>query len=253
MMNFRIKKLVQAEIFAAFYLLMRAFTWYHGFLEHKLIYGYTEEEALNSALSEGYFGGEELGLIMPIVVILLTEYLTDKEESVFMIRFSGREKYLRYRCRWLLIAVFIYNVLYIMVGLGYLGMQFSFGLMTSKRLLNFAFSHFLVLFLYAARTCILYMILRDMVNQKFLAMGIVILLYLTAFYLVMDQWLYPVFKRPVTVSSFADITAAGMVYIGAVSQVVCRRAAFRQLIMLVLAMLLWSVLWKKKDVIRFER
>ncbi len=252
MMNFRLKKTALAEGIAAIYLLIRAVTWYRGFLDHNLIFGYTEEEALKNAIFGGYFGSEELGLIMPLIIMILTEYLTDKEESVFLLRYSGRESYLCVRCARLVVAMVIYNILYMVIGLGYLGLQFSTELMLSERMMRFAFWHFLILFLYAVRTCVLYMILRDMLSKKFLAMGIAMILYLTEFYLVLDQWLYPLIHHEITISSFGDITAAGVVYLGAVPQSVCYEAAARQLVMVILAILIWSLLWRKKDVIRLE-
>lgn len=252
-MNYNVGKFVIVEAVAAAFTLLRAIFWHKGILEQKLILGYTEKEALDYCLTGGIFGTIDIVLVNTLIIILTIDSLTDKEESIFLLRYSNRKKYLWVRCIRLLVAVFTFNLLHTSIALGTLAMQFSFNLMTSSKMIKFAFWQCMIQFFYAARSGVLYMIFKDMLNNKVIAMGGIMLLHLTFYYIVTDQWLFTLTNLVIEWAPLKDLPIPSGVYIGAIENSAQWWAAGRQIVLTFSTMVVWSILWEKKDVIKLEK
>lgn len=252
-MTYKIGKFAKIGLVLTAYFFLRSLFWHEGVLEERLILGDTEEEVLTRFLMEGYFSTQEVVLIGTLILLLAIEYLTEKEEMIWMLRFPNRERYLWERCSYVLLAVLLASILRVLCGMVYFLTDFGSAEIFNLKMGSFVFWYIFIYFLYGARCGIIYMMIRDLLNRRTMAMGIVMLIYFVVYYIYLSQWLYPIIHKEISWVPFCDLDAPGAVYAGLVPRTENYLVAARQLVLTLGTGVIWGFLWKKKDVIRLEK
>lgn len=252
-MTYKFEKFAKIGVVLIAYFFLRSLFWHKGVLEDNLILGHTEDEVLTNFLMSGYFGTEEVVLIGTLILLLAIEYLTEKEEMIWMLRFPNRERYLQERCSHVLYGALLASILRVLCGLAHFLTDFGAAEILNLQMGRFAFWYIFIYFLYGARCGIIYMIMRDLLNRRTMAMGIVMLIYFVVYYIYLSQWLYPIIHREISWVPFCDLDAPGAVYAELVPRTENYLVATRQLVLTLSTGVIWGFLWKKKDVIRLEK
>ncbi len=252
MIRYRLNILGITLAAATLFFSVRAVFWLYGMVTNEFFYGMSEEDIFAYALEDGgYFGGGEQMLIGTIVIVLAVEYAAPKENAVYLVRYPERMSYLGVRLAVVISTCIGITVCKFIVAYCFLAIQFNSQLLLSTESIRRFSSGLLLFSIYAVRCGLVYMIVRDLLGKKNLAMGITVVIYFLELYIWADNLLgLPVASMWMP---FRDLSASFDFVIGKVSGVGLSLVAVRQIGMTLLCLLIWGKVWKDKDVINLEK
>ena len=253
MTGYRVKKYILAGMMLIGYFLFRNIFWYQGVLQQELQAGHTKEEVLNSLLLGSYFSSEETVLIGTLILVLLADFLADREELLYMIRYQNRNRYLWIRCKRVMMAGVLISSLKMCCGVFYLLQEFGTKYILTEKIGEFTLWYTVLFFFYSVRCGIIYMLVRDLINKRTIATGIVMAAYFLIYYIYVSQWLYLLLHIEVPWVPFCDLDAPGAVYMGLAPKHENYLVTVRQLSLTLSTAIIWTGLWQRKDVIRLEK
>lgn len=251
MIRYRLRTLGITLIAAALFFSVRAVFWLYGMVTNEFFYGMSEEGVFAYALEDGgYFGGAEQMLIGTIIIALAVEYAVPKETPAYLVRYQERLSYLGVRLITLVSACVGITLCKFGVAYCFLAFQFDSQLLFSPESMRRLLSGLLLFSIYAVRCGLVYMIIRDLLGKKNLAMGITVLIYFLELYIWVDNLLgLPVESMWMP---FRDLTASFDFVIGKISAAGLLLVTVRQIGLTLLCLLVWGRVWKGKDVINLE-
>lgn len=252
-MTYKARKFLLGGITAAIYFIIRSYFWNWGIKDHLILSGLTVEEALAECLIIGYFSTQEVVLIGTLCMLVYVEYSVNEDEVIGVLRYGNRDKFVAKKLREIFLAVFLFCIIRVFVGIGFLWMEFDKEEIFTKEMLNFAFWFLVISFLYSARCSIIYMIIKDYVHKKIFSFIIIMIIQTTLYYIYLDQWLYPLLQKEITWVPFCDLDAPGAVFAGIAASSENMLVALRQMGMTLIIAIAWTMVWKKKDVMQIEK
>ncbi len=252
-MIYKVQKFLSGGIIAAAYFVIRSYFWNWGIKDNLLMSGYTVKDALAECLINGYFSTQEVILIGTLCMLFYVEYSVSKDEATGILRYGSRDRFVVKKLREIFLAAFLFCMIRVLVGIGFLWMEFNKGEIFTKGMLNFAFWFLVISFLYSARCSIIYMIIKDCTHKKVFAIIVIMIMQTTLYYIYIDQWLYPLLQKEINWVPFCDLDAPSAVFAGIVENSENIIVAFRQMCLTLMIAIVWTMVWKKKDVMQIEK
>lgn len=251
MTKYNLKKMTNVLIIVCIFFTVRATFWIYGMQTDDVFQGDTLKELYMLGLSDGYFGTLEQTLVGTILLIIAMEYMLGKDESNFLIRYSSRSDYLCVRIEMAISVGIGIVICKFLIGIIFLWYEFGNDLIFTMATGRFVITGVLVYSFFSIRCGIVYLIFRDLLNKRGVAMGITVMIYFLEFYIWLDNLLHPL----VTVRwmPFLDLSAAADIYAGQISLYGLLLAGIRQVGLTTICLLIWMQIWKRKDVMNLEK
>ena len=247
------RKLLCASGLIGVYFAIRAYFWNWGMRDLRVATGHAEEDALTECILTGYFSIQEIVLIGSLCLILFVEYFAYRENAIYLLRFENREKYALKNIENVIVACILFCSLRGLIGYGSLWIEFGSKYILTKKILSFTFWYIVITSLYSIHCSMMYMMLKDFVKRKGVALVICMVAQLVLYYIYTEQWLFFLLRNEVTWLPFCDIDVPGAVYaMLAASSEYCL-ATCRQTCITALTAIAWITVWRRKDVIAFEK
>lgn len=253
MIKYRIEKMGTALTAVCAFFSIRALFWIYGMTSDPLYAGMSKTEIYTLfPLSGGdYFGNLEQMLVGTVLIVVTLEYILDRDETIFLLRHPSRSDYLGTQLMTVVATATGITICKFVVGavflLGDFGSQLVFTMDTGK----FMVTGILLFSMYSIRCGLVYLVIRDLLNKKVVAIGITTLIYFMEFYIHLDNLLYPLFNAKWM--PFLDLSVASDTFAGKLTQLGLLIAVIRQFGLTLICLLIWMRVWKRKDVIGIEK
>lgn len=247
------RKLFYASGLIAIYFAIRAYFWNWGMRDLRVATGHTEEDVLTECILTGYFSTQEIVLIGTLCLILFVEYLAYKEDALHILRFENREKYILRNIANVTVTCILFCSLRVSIGASSLWIEFGNKYILTKEIMAFVLWYTVITSLYSMHCSMVYMILKDFVKRKGVALVIFMVAQLVLYYIYTEQWLFFLLQKEVVWLPFCDIDAPGAVYAMLIDSSEYYLVTCRQACITALTAIAWIVTWKRKDVITIEK
>lgn len=247
------RKLLYASGIMTIYFTIRAYFWNWGVRDLRVATGHTEEEVLTECILTGYFSTQEIVLIGTLCLILFVEYLAYKEDAIYILRFENREKYILINIVNITVACIFFCFLRALIGASSLWIELGNKYILTKDIMAFIFWYTVISSLYSMHCSMMYMILKNFVKRKGVALVVFMIVQLVLYYIYTEQWLCSLLKTEIVWLPFCDIDAPGAVYAMLTDSSEYYLVTCRQTCITALTIIAWIVTWKRKDVITIEK
>lgn len=168
--------------------------FYNGHLLKNRVWIIFDEKTIyeNLYLGGAYYNAGTYTFIVAGLAILLTEYCLKREHAARIIRFSGRDSYFLKRTAAAAITDLVYMGIYMTIGLIFSLMIFQCSYVLNLRTLLFYAGSLISGTMYLIRTSIVYLLIRDILKRKLLAVILCVFLgileFFAAFYIFQSYW-----------------------------------------------------------------
>ena len=246
----RKERIIFAFCVAGLFFFTQAHRWMNDMVGDDFFNGMSNGQILAYALQDGYFGLVEQMNVNTAVAVILCEYLLGRGDLTCMLRFSSRREYLLSRFIVICVVEVGMAVLFMSVGIGYLIPNFSKNLLSCQSVIFFlsgiGFSA-----LHYIKTAVIYMIFRDLLNRKIIAMLVTVSIFLFLFFIYIDSLLG--FIIPANYLPFLDLCIPYELYIGQASFLDAGFIVVRQIGVVLIGVFIWERIWERKDVLELEK
>lgn len=253
MIKYKIRRLSIALIAVCVFFAIRALFWIYGMTSDPLYAGMSKTEIYTLFPISGgdYFGHLEQMLVGTVLIVVTLEYILDRDETIFLIRHPSRSDYLGTQLMTVVAATMGITICKFVVGAVFLLYDFGSQLVFTMDTGKFMVTGILIFSMYSIRCGIVYLVIRDLLNKKVVAMGITTVIYFMEFYIRLDNLLYPLFNAKWM--PFLDLSVASDIFTGKLTGLGLLVAVIRQFGLTLICLLIWLRVWRRKDVIGIEK
>lgn len=197
-------------------------------------------------IGSSFYNAESYLLVLAITSVMAMEYCLKEETVPVLVRCRGRMDFVRRRWRTLVSVSLLYVAIHFALGYGLSLVIFDDVFTRTAQTAWFYLASAPLLFLFFLRVNVVYVFLRDFFQKKIFAMAGILALYIaeyfTGYYVLTGVWM-----------PCKDVDMGRAAYFGIVGIVEILLAFVRQGGITVMAAILSSKYFERKDVIQLER
>lgn len=195
----------------------------------------------------GYFGITEYLVIYVIVITLAIEYMTIKEEENLIIRYKSRTRYYIDKLLCCFTNVTFFTMLHSMIMIVFLICSFHDKEIINTKLFKFILLDFLIMTIFYFRVGIVYVIMKDLSNNKLVAIVVTVGIYFAE---------YNIYRFDIAGTSNAlfcsDVTVAFEVVYNGMNLVIAISTVTKEIGMTLILAFIGQMIEKKRDVLCIE-